>query len=315
MPISFYPWPKGVMGMDRHPENAWGSRTLWTGTVFAVLFLACPGMGWAQCTEKVASFDLVQTAEGDIIIPVLLQDTQTKMGMDFSFTWTSLKATTAEKLGIPIRKILTKRNYHASGVDITQFLDVPIKLGAMSKRMEMMALPEGAQIDPQMDGWLGLNVLTTFDIDIDFGNTKLNLFQPGYCHDEKMVYWTKDYDVLPLTVRKFGNIDFPAQLDGHDVQMNLDVFDPLGTVKTSAGPFDLAAGEDHRSFSSLKIGKQDVKNVSMHVMDDRENPCQPRFQCFGAEAGGLVSLNQLKGLHLYFAYHTKKLYVSAANAR
>jgi hypothetical protein len=155
-------------------------RRGWTGAVVAVLLLICPKASWAQCSEKVASFDLVQNEDGDLIIPALLQDTSTDMGLDFSFTWSSLRASTAQKLGLPLRKILTKRTYHTSGVEITHFLEVPsVKLGSMSKRMELMALPEEARIDPRINGWLALNVLADFDVEIDFGNAKLNLFQPG----------------------------------------------------------------------------------------------------------------------------------------
>ncbi len=295
-------------------EDAPRMRAHWSGAVLAALLLVYPGTAWAQCTEKVASFDLVQNEQGDIVIPALLQDTPTKMGLNFSSSWSALSARTAEKLGLPPRKILTKRAYTAFGALITHYLEIPsVKLGTLSKRMEFMAIPADARMDPQIEGWLGLSVLASFDVDIDFGNGKLNLFQPGHCADDRTVYWTKDYDVLPLSVRKFGNVDFPVQLDGQAIQMNLADGMPVGYVKMSAGNFEDAGSKN--SFSALKLGRQEIRNPELTVSDDRADPCQPRFQCFGAEAGGTVSLAQLRGTHLYFAFQAKKLYVSAANAK
>ena len=186
-----------------------------------------------------------------------------------------------------------------------------------------------------------LNLMLPYDIDIDFGNDKLNFFSQDHCAGG-VQYWTAPaVAVLPLTVRG-GHMTVPVMLDGHEFTATIDTGAATSTLRMDIAQhsYDLAIGTKDTPetgilngdaglktyshiFKSLTFGGIEVINPHITIIPDAVNRNGDRTQQTGNRAKlvkddivgppMLIGMNVLRQLHIYMAFGEKKLYISPAS--
>src|SRR5262249_38061454 len=99
----------------------------------------------------------------------------------------------------------TLGNLHASNVDFMISRDNPFGEG-----------------NKEIAGLLGADILSNYDVELDFGADKMTLLSPDHCPG-KVIYWNPQaVAVVPIQVTRGGDIVFPVTLDGKPVNATLD---------------------------------------------------------------------------------------------
>ena len=279
-----------------------------------------------QCGEKIASFDLVQDEDGDIVIPVMFGDTPGHMGLDFDGLESAVYAQTAEKLRFPVTMLGRRYWITWFGESVNRFAEVPpITIGktpAPRFRAYVLERQPG-----ELDGWLGLSFLGNNDIDIDFPNKKITFFSPNPCPAKQVVTWTDNFQTVPLTEHVRWNFDFPVQIEGHTIQMSLlaglstgwvrlpQAENVLGLKLATPGMTRESEPDFYSySFKSVKVAGMELADPKLGVLW-RSQPGCVDDRCWNEQPAGYLSLNQFRAMHIYIAYRAKKMYLSAGDAK
>ena len=202
-----------------------------------------------------------------------------------------------------------------------------------------MVLPPDALTDG-LDGQLGGDILTFFDLDFDFAHHTLNLISQKHCKG-KVVYWTRDYATIPFRLSYSQHLVVPVLLDGKEVSAGISTADGA-MILTESGArrvFDLTASSPatetptapkaewifrHR-FESLSMGGVTVRNPMLYVYPDLNEKAFERLHHDKLQADPVnrdvldleqlsVGMDVLQHLHVYVAYGEDALYISAADA-
>jgi predicted aspartyl protease len=189
---------------------------------------------------------------------------------------------------------------------------------------------KGTGMPVYVDNWLGIDVdgtidpdmMAKFDVDFDFAHGLMNLFSQDHCPG-KVVYWAKDFVVLPMEVRvNSGHIRVPVTIEGKKVMATLDTgsMDSVMSLKLAKS---LGIAEDSPNlkvrrisgsrnqfrtysypFKELDMDGIAVTNPHITVMSDAMLP--------GMVDDMILGMGILRQLHLYIAYKEEKLYITPA---
>jgi predicted aspartyl protease len=151
---------------------------------------------------------------------------------------------------------------------------------------EHEAVDEIANSPDGTAGVLGLDRLRRFDVEFDFKNAKMNLFAKSQCPGPGVVYWSNQYTVVPMQLDADGHVLVQVTLDGK----------PANVVLSTA-PEHIAM-RTPEPVKSLGIGALSLNNPQVDAGDVAP----------GADAR--VGLDELKNLHLFFAFSGNKLYAT-----
>jgi predicted aspartyl protease len=135
-------------------------------------------------------------------------------------------------------------------------------------------------------GVLGADRLHRFDVEFDFKNAKMNLFAKSQCPGPGVVYWSNQYTIVPMQVGADGHVVAQVTLDGK----------PANVVLSTA-PEHIAM-RTPEPVKALGIGALSLNNPQVEAGDVAP----------GADAR--VGLDELKNLHLFFAFNENKLYAT-----
>ncbi|MBV9539651.1 MAG: hypothetical protein JO167_00145, partial [Alphaproteobacteria bacterium] len=187
---------------------------------------------------------------------------------------------------------------------------------------------------PAVAGWIGIDLLEHFDLEIDFAAARVNLFVPGSCD---RAYWATSYGELTLHHPE-GYGQTHMELDGERVGVTFDTLVPYSSM-----PFNFAKKEFELEPGGVGVapypaggfvhtfGKLTADSFAIDALpvvlegDPNDPPCDPKGRvkettyyritttCVGM-GDLLLGTNQLKQFHLYFAFKSHALYFTAANA-
>jgi predicted aspartyl protease len=290
--------------------------------------MALAQTSWPQeCKlHRVASFPMTQT--GTLItIPVVINGEIKNFMVDTGGYATSISQDTATAMKLEPHDIIFNRIRDAGGKEATKYVYADsFKLGAMeAKKFDLMVdLVKNSKVD----GTLAPDLLRNFDMEFDFAAMTMNLFRPHSC-DGKAVYWTQNYIALPMEITKSGHARVNVNLDGESMDAILDsgasysviTFgsarrffslrpDSEGVVKVG----QLAGGQGSLSdsyrypFKSLTMGGVAVTNPRLLLADAPTILADEHVSL-------ILGMSEMRYLHLYFAYHEHKLYISPAQAQ
>ncbi len=195
-----------------------------------------------------------------------------------------------------------------------------------------------------IDGAFSENYLAAYDVEFDFAQAKLNLFQQNEACGDRVVYWSDEFVEIPFKLDVSRHIIFPVKLDGRDVLAMLDAgaFTPSLDSMVAEHIFGLrpptvSPEEEHRlsganaarsipayeaKFGQLEMGGITFKNVAVKVIPDRNAATydldkarfgQPEIRS-NIKTDLTIGLKQLSALHLFIAFSQKKLYATSATA-
>jgi hypothetical protein len=142
---------------------------------------------------------------------------------------------------------------------------------------------------PGTAGVLGLDTLHEYDVELDFKNAQMKLFAKDHCPGN-VVYWTNSYTVVPFSIDANGHIVAQMALDGKPVSV---------AVSTAPGHMAMRSMSTPVAYKTLGIGAISLSNPQVTQAGDVDPGAQMR-----------IGLDDLKMLHLFFAFSENKLYVT-----
>lgn len=312
----------------------------------AVLAIAVvmPAIAEDQCPplKMLTSIDLVPSDSGRReYVPVEIAGVQKWMVLDLGAEISMLSSAAANELKLNPHHGYTKL-YGLSGANSDLYSDVDVKMGPMKGRLMLAVAPYINDIDgnPKVVGLLGADVLSHYDVSIDFGTNKLELLDPKHC-EGKVVYWPMSaVAIVPFKSWHMSQIVFDVTLDGKTMKAILDTGASNSTLRLEKAQhdFDIKPGSDdtpvaghlnersdlityRHTFKTLDLEGIAVTNpvfelipdmISAKLAPDAELGTRIPVKDDSVEAPILLGMNILKHLHIYVAYKEKKLYITPA---
>ena len=273
-----------------------------------------------------AALPMTTEPNGTVAVPVKLADHDLLFEIDTGSIFSSIKYQSAWFLRLKQFPIESAKFSFIANVKVTNYTILPdFSLGQLHIASRPFLLDPNALLSPDSDGLLGPDILSNFDVDLDFAGGTLKLISPDHCPGQ-VVYWTKGgYSQIPMQVDGFRQISVPVDLDGKSVTAILDT----GSYRSimSAGMAKSVFGIDDKNpaakslgslaingtgglaafrypFSKLTFGGVTVNNPDLMVLPDEA--------VGGANSPLLVGISILRQLHLYIAYKEQTLYVTPA---
>jgi len=173
-----------------------------------------------------------------------------------------------------------------------------------------------------VDGTLAPDMLKRLDVDIDFANSKLNLFSQEHCPG-KVVYWTNGgYVALPMMVSDIsGHIRVPVTIDGKKIMATIDTGASTSIMSLSAAKAIGISEGDPQLKSNPSSGFYRSYSYPFRTLDfDGVTVTNPRVVIAsddflkGLGDDLIIGIGILRQLHLYIAYKEEKLYITPALA-
>jgi predicted aspartyl protease len=266
----------------------------------------------------IAKLDLTMTDEGRVTAPIGLNGKTFHPLVDTGAYGTIVSGAAAKKLGK--KPILSMQDYYVgfAGNRINHYITVDeTALGPLKLRNLTYMVNERMT---GLDGLLGGDYFSFFDIDLDFAKGRLNVFDAHHCAGQ-VVYWTRQpYAVVPFDDHahdfRFHHIVARVVLDGKEVQALIDTGAAYTVMSLEAAQdllnVDPAVLEKKRGrypFKTLSLGGVTVMNPAVTLVGETEGvllrPPGPRM---------IVGMTTLRQLHMFVSYGEKKLYVTPATA-
>jgi tetratricopeptide (TPR) repeat protein/predicted aspartyl protease len=268
------------------------TRKLITSIIAALALAAHGGIAVAGCTlQKV--LELPVTVENlRPLVPVKINGADIKLFIDTGAFFSSLDPATAAKLGLhldplpanfEVRGFTGRVDAHVARAKQVEFGGYTLRGGA-DFLVDEHALGEG-------DGILGQNLLGGVDVEYDFANGVVRLFQPSGCGDASLAYWVHGGTFAELNIDPVqppsNEISGNATLNGTRIRVIFDTGSPRSVLSLRAarragvktdGPDVIRAGVIGGGgrdviaswlapFQSLEIGGEQVKATRLRVAD------------------------------------------------
>ena len=277
-----------------------------------------------QCgpLQRLIEAPMLQDENFSPVITVQLNDKPAKMLLDTGGFWSLVSPAMAA--GLPVRASPVIGALDIQGLPLDRLVKMPsVQIGpAKLANVDFFLAPQ-AYVE-KIDGTLGANWLSQFDVEIDPVKNTASLFLHDHCEGQ-VVYWPHDdLAVVPFTlVRGERHVRLTLQLAGKDVTVMIDTGAPdsvlstraakrlFGLTPDSPGMEEMASDQDilghvHKyyryKFSTLDMGGIAFRNPGISIADFADND----------DKDMILGMRQLHALHLYFAYGEKKLYVTSA---
>ena len=310
----------------------------WPQLILAGLVVA--GASAAQADDRassgcalqlMASLDAQTLPNGEIAVPVTLNDTPALLAVDTGSIYSSISEEAAVEQGARAQ-FSPYIGTFMNGVSTNSFTVLnSFAVGPLrSPKKWSVAIAPDQMLPNGISGYLGPDVMRAYDVEFDFYRGKFNLFEHINCPGA--VYWTHDAAaVVPMKVDDGGHIVVDATLDGKPVTILLDTGSPSSVMSLEAAEklFGIAKDDPKLKFvrsvslngggetpfynfpfSSLSFGAITVANPKIQLIP------QQNFDPHGRQDAQIVlGMSVLRQLHLYVAYDQKMLYLSGAEAQ
>jgi hypothetical protein len=290
--------------------------------------------------ERVAAVDMSATNTGQVLIPVEIDGIKVQMGIEAGSGLSIIWSGATDGLGLKPKTTIAQGLLNAGGKPIRQTVRLDsFKIGNTGwAPFSVVVYPRDRQFPQSLGkddvvGYLGLDVLSAVDIELDFGAHQLRLYTHKHCPGQ-VVYWAPQYSVLPLEKNALGNLFITMAVNGKLVSTSMSTMSPISTMEEEAAKFILGldrtsgnadtGGSDGCSFCrsiTLKVPGLEIQNARVNVVNNVSKDCRldapksesgiVRYECLNAFPLHL-GINVLSKLHLYYANGEKKLYFTDA---
>lgn len=256
------------------------------------------------------------------IVKILLDDRPRRVLIDTGGYWSLIDPASASAYHAQIAE--TGGNLGLNGYYLDRYVVVPsVQLG-IAKFFRAGFYLEPSEYGVGVDATLGANWLQAFDLEIDPVRNVVALFTQKHCEGQ-VVYWPHtDMAELPIKIDHFEKtITVPITLDGQQIDANIDTGSPetYMSMRLAKSLFDLtekSPGMIERAASTDRFGRTKTRYryqfKSLSIGDVTFNhPMVSLAETSRGVPDLILGMHQLHGLHLYFAYGEKKLYVTSAS--
>lgn len=291
-----------------------------TGSTFAADAPAptCP-------LQEAVSLDMTTATDGSVSVPVELNGKPFVMTVDTGSPYTSIKQETAQELNLPLQ--FTAGGSFMNNIQSNEMANLnSFSLGKLEVAWPVLVTPNF--IRPWEAGLLGQDVMRSFDVEIDYYHSKLNLFMHNTCTDDA-AYWTHAVAVVPFEVNRSSHIVVNALIDGKKVTVLIDTGSDISSmsVDNAKDIFDIRDNDPRLKvvrheringgadvpiyafpFSTLNFEGVAVSSPLIELI--------PK-QNFGrrSDADIILGSNVLRRLRMYIAYSENKIYLTDAEAK
>jgi hypothetical protein len=319
-------------------------------TLCLVWWAACAiGSGAAHAADP-APCNLTRAAEipakmdgGNLLVKIQIagHDAWMKIGTREPYSLISRQMAVQLKLRFHDQPGLKVRD--EANQEIKHMVQVPsLSLGTLQAAdLTFLVQGENTTQVPPWDGIIGINILASYDVEIDPAHNIVSLFLPNRCSGQA-AYWTRDFQTIPFTLR-MSELDFQVPLENKMVKATLDTSSADTTLRPEAAHdlFELESeangaapdGETitstgfslpfHRHrFTSFDIGGVGFRNTEIGVISEKMRIRLAEQGLMNVDAVVrrsqstplAIGMHHLSHLRFMIAFAEGLLYVSAADA-
>jgi predicted aspartyl protease len=284
----------------------------------------------------------VRGFNGAMLVPMTMGSAHKLLLLDTGGFFGELTPQTVAELGLRPRHVRI-RQIDVEGNSVDHVVDVnDVSLGTIgpSSMQFMVAARDIGGKDSKIAGTFAPNILSAYDLDLDFPHSKLQLMSQDHC-PAQVIYWPHGaVALIPMQVTESNHIVFPMELDGHRLQAMLDTGASQTTlslreaqvigVDTSAPDVE-AAGQltdkvgskiyRHR-FKTLSVNGITVNNPMIYLIPDMVRSYMVHSPYTGSRLDSssepqglpdlLLGMSVLQYVHVYVAYGERMLYITAS---
>ncbi len=303
------------------------AQALALATVFAGISTAYADPQQCQL-RRMAVLDMQTSRDGTVSVPVTIQGHPARLMVDIGAVYSTLDASFAKSLGLKQWQMYNRYIGMGGGIPLDQYAFADsFALGPIPSGRFGFVLAPSSVLGTSSMGMLGAEVMSSFDIDLDFAGSKFNVFSPDHCPG-KVVYWTSDaYAAVPMDLDGGNHIHVSIMLDGKSLTAMLDTGAARSFMNFRAATEIFGIDEKNPQLKAL--GNQDINGVatvaayrypfSSLTFEGVEirNPDIDIVKYPSSDHGEpdlILGIGVLRQLHMYIAYGEKKLYLTPAEA-
>jgi hypothetical protein len=320
-------------------------RVIAVATAFiSLLLFAMPARAQDCKLMQAASLDMIPSTDGHILVSLLVSGIPRYFYVEIDAPFSSIDLNFVDQSQFDHSRLERPSMPFVLGQAIRDTAIVPsLQIGGQSGTdVRLLIVPKFNVPDKRAIGILGLDLLSGFDVELDFAKNKINLFSQNHCPGQ-VVYWTKNYASVPMQQSEVWQFiqRIPMQLDGQSVFVAFSTMDDHSFLPLSLARqlFNLAPGSpglvattevSHGTetvykypFKTLEVGGVKILNPNLFIYSDDDvwkhcdnHQIKRAPFLLSCETSGdfVLTLSELRKLHLYFAYGEKKIYVTTADA-
>ena len=286
---------------------------------------ACPPL------RKFTSLEMQALPDGRMKVPVMLGERSSTLLLDTGSTFRAIRPEVVAAMSL---KAIAGGDVVKGipGQESAQNVVVPsVTLGTLKiPDVGFLVSPPG-KLNAAADGLLTLDMLASFDLDLDFAGNQLGLFVQDHCQG-KVVYWPADgLAVVPFFFDATNRINFPVRIDGTPMvavfdtgaagtSLDLDIarangMQPATDAMTKTA--EVRDGKDvyQRRFKTLSFEDIAVANTMINVLQSGKTAKGAAKTEPGASTPPVViGMNILRKLHVYVALGERTLYITPGRA-
>ncbi len=314
--------------------------------VATLIWLSGQTVAWgadAPCgLQRVAELP-IKAEQGRLLIQLQIEGHDAWVQVDTGSPFDMISSHLVDELKLRKLPIASGRAVDGAGKSLQHYVHIK-KLtlsGMTAEDQDFIVMGESSAQGLPYDGIFGTNFLSAYDVELDMPHGKMNLFTHDHCKGQ-VVYWTRDYAVVPFVLDASLHIVMTVMLDGQPVRAVLD---------TGAGPSILSAQTARRTFNvdpandgtppdgqvmtgsgatmnfyrhrfgNLDVGGVQFHNTELEIVTDKLSRIIHDHESITAppsdqnQATSLtIGLHHLSRIRAYIAYDERKLYISAADA-
>jgi tetratricopeptide (TPR) repeat protein len=292
--------------------------------LLALLLLSVGGSAAAEDCQlkRAASFPIVNDPSRGIRVPVVINGTKdTNLLLETGSFASMLREDVVKELGLKeTTSSVTATGFRGTAIDKRVTLNT-LQLGNLKARApEFLVDPEIDNYSSDISGLFGANFLSSYDLDLDFGQMKASLFSQDHCKG-KVVYWSDSYFSEPITLVERFVIMHP-KLNGQTIRAVLSTGSSATVLSQDAAAslLDLKPGDPRMVERGSTVTADGVKHKRYETQLETLEFAGVTFRNtqiviepanFLPEGADMVlGTPQLRKLHLYIAYGEKKLYAT-----
>lgn len=293
--------------------------------------------------KMLASVDLVMSHDGRVPdVPVEIAGVPKLMRLDTGSDITAVSELAANELHLESHEGGV-RNYNITGTYTDRYAAASLKIGNLKGKVSFMVDPNINELGPdnRVAGLLSSDILSHYDVSVDFGTGKFELLDQNHC-DGRVIYWQASaVAVVPIKRHYTTAIIVTLDLEGKSVKAIVDTGAPYSTIRIDAAeklfgikpgdPTTPATGHGLNGRDDLKTYRHTFKSLSFEgvqvgspelvlipdMMSGKFGPVNSTGSLIAQkdekiQPDILLGMNVLRHMHLYVAYKEKNLYVTPA---
>jgi predicted aspartyl protease len=310
--------------MNRWLCGAIAAAVTWVASCIGVPTLAAPpstereGCGTTRLGETV-----VATLHNAPIVTLLANGAPVVLLLDTGAEATVLTPAAAERIGAQPPRVEFSRQLRALGgslptgeVELRNFSAGGLAISWRRVRVASVNMP--SVFSRPLDGVLGADTLSNFDIDLDLPHHRLVFYAKQSCPNAAPA-WGGPYARIGAGRSRSDHLFFPVALDGHRVDAFVDTGAQASALSTraalavgvpatalardrptitSGAASERLSSRAHR-FSRLEIGSEILRNPEMIVADFKLN-----------DADLLLGIDFLSSRRIWLSYGSQQIFLS-----